>query len=163
MTCSARLAVASVRGSAPRFRVLAGGTGELIPTGHCSEVSSQKVTVSVRGAGRSARFTRTEACGRFSGPSRRLGPLLVGPGDSGTLDFDSYGRGAAQLTVKVGGHVVLRRTVRASKRSIPDRRILEGTDAFFNYCIKGGKELWSYQLRRYCIKPGSSSEAVRFG
>jgi hypothetical protein len=161
--CSARLDVASVRGSRPRFGMRSGGTGELMPRGRrCWEVRGEKVTVTVRGGGRTARFTRRDACLRFSGRARRVGALRVRQTPWGTLEFESYGSGSAALTVKVGRRVALRRTVVASVRSTPDRRIFEGTDAFFNYCINGGKELFSYQLRLYCIKPGSYREAVRF-
>jgi hypothetical protein len=162
-TCTAHLNVASVRGSTPRFFARGGGIGELIPRGrHCWEVRGEAVTVTVSGAARTARFTRRDACLRFKGRARRLGALRVSQTAYGTLEFSSHGRGSARLTVKVGHRVALRRTVLSSVHSSPDRRVFEGTDAFFNYCLKHNKELFSYQLRLYCIKPGSYSEAVRF-
>jgi hypothetical protein len=36
------------------------------------------------------------------------------------------------------------------------RRVWQGTDGFFNYCVKKGKELYSQGLRLYCLKPVSS-------
>ena len=163
VSCTARLNVFSVRGKAPTFFARGGGTGELIGRGeHCFEVRGTKVSVTVRGGGHTAHFTREDACHRFKGAARRLGALRVSQTAYGTLAFSSYGSGSARLTVKVGRRVVLRRTVLASVASRPDRRIFQGSDAFFNYCLKSGKELFSYQLRLYCIKPGSHSEAVHF-
>jgi len=78
------------------------------------------------------------------------------------LSFDSLGKGTARLTVRVAGQRALRRAIRTSVHSRPDRRIFEGTDAFINYCINGNHKLYSYHLRLYCIKPGSYREGVLF-
>jgi hypothetical protein len=161
--CTARMPVASIRGSRPRFYVRGGGVGELIQRGRrCWEVRGTRVVVTVSAGRRAARFIRTNGCGLFRGPGRTVGKLHVRRTAYGTLSFTSRGRGRARLMVRISRRVTLRRTVITRVRSRPDRRIFEGSDAFFNYCIKRNKELFSYRVRLYCIKPGSYSKAVLF-
>lgn len=162
-TCTASLAVRSIEGKAPRFYVVGGATGELIPRGQrCWEARGTRTTVTVSANGRHATFTRDDACARFRGRARTLGGLHVSRSEHGTISFLSLGIGRAQLSVRVGRQVVLRRTVISKVKSRPHRPVWQGTDEFFNYCVKGGKELYSYQLQLYCVRPGSFKEAVLF-
>lgn len=41
-----------------------------------------------------------------------------------------------------------------NRKAIPRRKVWEGTDEYFNYCIKKGKELFSEGGLLYCWKPG---------
>jgi hypothetical protein len=117
------------------------------------------VTVSARG--RTATFTRKDACGKFTGHNRQIGPVFVGP-DGRRVTFGSHGNGTAKLAVKVAGKTVMRRTVYADVTTVRDKRIWDGTDAFFNYCLKGNHELTSSGGRLYCVKSGSTEEFVSF-
>ena len=161
--CDASLGVLPMEGRRPAFYVRGGGVGELVPRGRrCWEVRGVPVVVTVRAGGRSATFRRRDACEVFTGVGRTIGGLRTRRTAYGTISFTALGVGRAGLTIRVGGRVVLRRSVVSRIRSRPDRRIWEGTDAFFNYCIKRNREIHSYGLRLYCIKPGSYSEAVLF-
>jgi hypothetical protein len=66
-------------------------------------------------------------------------------------------------SAKVNGQVFAKGKFRArvkayrvghNRRAIPDRKVWQFTDEFFNYCIKKGKELFSEGGRLYCWKPG---------
>lgn len=163
VACSSVLRVKAIKGKRPSFYVRGGSSGELVPRGaRCWETRGERVTVTVAAGGRRARFTRTDACLLFKGRGRTIGGVRVARNQYGSIDFFSRSRGSARVTVKVGRRTVLRRTVVSRQRSRPDRRVWEGTDAFFNYCLKLDKELFSSGLRLYCIKPGSYSEAVLF-
>lgn len=162
-TCVLTQRVASYRGRKPAFYARGGGVGQIVPRGQrCWETRGDRSVVTVTAGGRRARFTRTDACLRFKGAGRVIGGMRVSSNEYGGVDFSSLGRGRATVRVQVNGATVLKRTVISRIRSRPDRRVFDSTDAFFNYCIKGNRELFSYQLRLYCIRPGSYSEAVLF-
>lgn len=82
-------------------------------------------------------------------------------------------RYAVFYKIKIGEKVVRRGSFRVSTRvrrgkggrEVPYKvrnRVWRGTDAFFNYCIKGGRELFSKDGRLYCWKSSTRYRIVGY-
>lgn len=58
--------------------------------------------------------------------------------------------------------VRFRRWLWIQREDTPSRRIWEGTDAFWNYCVNGGHKTYSSGGWLYCVKPGRHVEYAYF-
>ena len=66
------------------------------------------------------------------------------------------------MLASASGRIIAKRWATAEVSRYRAKRIYEGTDRFFNYCINGGKRIRSKRLRHYCVEPGSTYRSVTF-
>jgi hypothetical protein len=169
-TCTLKLPIHATGGTKAAFFAQAGsgrdGGGELRPRNQdaCGSVAPATVVVTVRGGGRTARFTRRDGCGNFRGRSRDIDGMHVSADTIGGVSFmPRRNGGRAKVTVTVGGRRVLVRTAHSHVHSTPDRRIyaLEDTDEWIDYCADKD---W-YKTRDgdlFCVRPGRTTSSVTF-
>jgi len=65
-----------------------------------------------------------------------------------------------RLTLSYNGGVRVRRWAAVNTLRTPAKRIWEGTDRFWNYCIRENKDTLSSGGRLYCVEPGSADAWV---
>ena len=137
----------------------------------CDVAPVEPVALRVRQGSRAMTLTLNDACddanegwrrrGRVAGlsfrgsrPRREQLQLIIGPATW------RESRMPYRLTLSYAGRVVARRWAAVGAYRIPSRRVWEGSDRFWNYCIRENKDVFSSGGRLYCIEPGSASRWV---
>ena len=130
---------------------------------NCDVTPVQPVTVTLRGEGRKVVVRNADPCtieskrwsqkGRapgldFAGNRVSRNELRLYLRTTGSRSFDRYYR----LTVQRGQRAVLRRWINAWVYVTPTKRFWEGSDAFWNYCIRGNRDILSSGGRLYCVR-----------
>jgi hypothetical protein len=142
------------------------------PGKSCLLTAMTKMRVKVTSAGRSKTFRLNGPCGQWNKHSARMRHVRVRLYDSADLRGPSYlslaprpsaGENGKRVTVSVyqGKRRVLRQGFEAVWDRIPDEKVWEGTDRFWNFCINGLRTTYSQGGRLYCIDPGMTVKFVR--
>ncbi|MEJ7786881.1 MAG: hypothetical protein WKF96_18935 [Solirubrobacteraceae bacterium] len=130
-------------------------------------VALQAVEVSIRSGARRISLRRSDPCGGWSGGGRLPGFSVPIEPDREVAYFSSRwnrsGFHRLELSVSVDGRLTKRRaiTVEARVRRTPARRIVQGTDAFVNYCINRNRTVRSVNGELYCTRPGTTRRTYR--
>jgi hypothetical protein len=132
----------------------------------CEVAPVRPLVLRVRHGRESARFTLADSCdderqgwrrkGRVTGISvrgsrTRRSELRLNLSAASWRDSEQ----PYKLTVLYDGRLVATRWAEVLAYIIRARRVWEGTDEFWNYCVNEGKRTWSSGGRLYCIRPGS--------
>ena len=141
------------------------------PGNHCLLTAMEKMRVKVTSAGRSKTFRLDGHCGSWDKRGARMRHVRVrlydsnlrGPAWLSLAARPSAGESGKRVTVSVyeGRRRVLRQAFESVWDRIPDRKVWEGTDEFWNYCINGLRRTYSQGGRLYCIDPGMTIKYVR--
>ena len=142
------------------------------PGRSCLLTALRKLRVKVTSAGRSKTFRLNGWCGRWNKSGARMRHVRVRLFEAGDLNGPAWlslaprppaGENGKRVTVSVyeGRRRVLRQAFESVWDRVPDRKVWEGTDAFWNYCINGLKTTYSQGGRLYCIDPGTTIKYVR--
>jgi hypothetical protein len=144
---------------------LAGGVHSI---NQCSAYSPRKLQLTVESQGRRARVDYSDQCFPLADRTRArrkhhgwsLSAGYWGP----KLSVSPTSGPASQrfrITLRVGTKV--RRWTETAYRertpAAPPRRYWEGSDEYWNYCVRGGRDIRQQDGRKYCDRPGRAARS----